>query len=68
MEKEKLEQIKEKIRTINPAITDELFDLLYEYIMCKYVVDFKENVNPTDFQNVINYMMNPLDFKKSERN
>ena len=35
MDEKKLEQIKEKIRTINPEITDELLDLLYEYIFSK---------------------------------
>lgn len=30
-----LEKIKEEIRTINPEITDELLDLLYEYIFTK---------------------------------
>ncbi len=28
----RLQQIKEKIHTINPAITDELLDLLCEYV------------------------------------
>lgn len=27
-----LEEIKEKIHTINPEITDELLELLYEYV------------------------------------
>lgn len=29
------EMVKEEIRTINPEITDELLDLLYEYIKLK---------------------------------
>lgn len=30
-----LQEVKEKIRTINPEITDELLDLLYEYVTIK---------------------------------
>ena len=30
-----LEEIKKEIRIINPNITDELLDLLYEYVFCK---------------------------------
>ena len=60
MEKQRLEQIKEKIRTINPEITDELLDLLYEYFACKPVVDFKENIEDSSLQSVLNYLMNPL--------
>lgn len=33
---DELEVIKEKIRTINPEITDELLDLLYEFFFEKY--------------------------------
>ncbi len=33
---ERLNEIKEKIRTINPEITDELLELLYEYIMMRF--------------------------------
>lgn len=29
---DRLQEIKEKIRTVNPAITDELLDLLCEYV------------------------------------
>jgi len=41
------ELIKEKIRTINPDITDELLELLYEYILSKfcYYALKKESVN-----------------------
>ncbi len=31
-----IEEIKEKIRTINPNITDELLELLYEFIMIRF--------------------------------
>ena len=33
---EELNIIKEKIRTINPNFTDELLDLLYEYVTKKF--------------------------------
>ncbi len=33
---QRLNEIKEKIRTINPEITDELLELLYEYIMMRF--------------------------------
>ena len=36
-----LEIIKEQIRTINPEITDELLDLLYEFISHKIVEQSK---------------------------
>ena len=42
MDEKKLEQIKEKIHTINPEITDELLDLLYEYIFSKYYNNIKK--------------------------
>lgn len=45
MDEKKLEQIKEKIRTINPEITDELLDLLYEYIFSKYYNNFTKEIN-----------------------
>ena len=44
MDEKKLEQIKEKIRTINPEITDELLDLLYEYIFSKYYNNIKKEI------------------------
>ena len=44
MDEKKLEQIKEKIHTINPEITDELLDLLYEYIFSKYYNDIKKEI------------------------
>lgn len=31
-----LEEIKKEIRIINPNITDELLNLLYEYVFAKY--------------------------------
>ena len=34
-----LNEIRERIRTINPTFTDELLDLLYEYMFVKYLND-----------------------------
>lgn len=55
-----LETIKEKIHTINPDITDELLDLLYEYIMQKHVICFEEKIKDKTLQNTLNYLVNPL--------
>lgn len=41
---DRLEQIKENIRTINPELTDEVLDLLYEYVMHKHTIGFKETL------------------------
>ena len=35
MNNEKINQVKENIRTINPLVTDELLDLLYEYFQLR---------------------------------
>lgn len=43
--KNKLDKIKENIRTINPEITDELLDLLYEYISEMNLVRLQESLN-----------------------
>ena len=43
--KNDLKQIKEKIRTINSEITDELLDLLYEYIFSKYYNNIMKEIN-----------------------
>lgn len=48
MDEKKLEQIKEKIRTINPEITDELLDLLYEYIFSKYYNNIMKERNQSN--------------------
>lgn len=37
-----LEKIKENIRSINPDITDELLDLLYEYFSKRISDEFKK--------------------------
>ena len=37
-----LEQLKENIRKINPEITDELLDLLYEYFSKKFANELRD--------------------------
>lgn len=51
------EEIKKEIHTINPDITDELLDLLYEY------VNIKQHENMLDFLN--NYSSCQKEIKKS---
>jgi hypothetical protein len=58
---DKIQEIKDKIRTINPNITDELLDLLYEYVITKYVCDTNIN-NINDLQTVIDCVANPLKY------
>lgn len=52
-----LKNVKAKIRTINPEITDELLDLLYEYIVNRYSETLEEHINQletnTKFRNVV---------------
>lgn len=62
---EELNIIKEKIRTINPEITDELLDLLYEFIVRKHVVDFKTYVTNESVSDVLQYVVNPLSFRNN---
>lgn len=50
------EEIKKEIHTINPDITDELLDLLYEY------VSIRQHENMLDFVN--NYNLYRKEFKK----
>lgn len=55
-----LNEITEKIHTINPDITTELLDLLYEYIMTKRIKNFEEKIdldNPTD---ILQFLIDPL--------
>lgn len=66
MNEEYIKELKEKIRTINPKITNELLDLLYEFIMCQHIINFTKNVDTNDIQNLLNYVMNPLGSKKCE--
>lgn len=51
-----LEEIKKEIHTINPDITDELLDLLYEY------VSIRQHENMLDFVN--NYSSCQKELKK----
>lgn len=51
-----LEEIKKEIHTINPDITDELLDLLYEY------VSIRQHENMLDFVN--NYSSYQKELKK----
>lgn len=62
---EELNIIKEKIRTINPNFTDELLDLLYEFIIRKHVVDFKTYANTEGVADILQYVVNPLGFRKN---
>lgn len=61
-----LDEIREEIHTINPEFSNELLDLLYEYIMTKHVTDFEAKVDTCDFRNVLNYLTNPFSYKDNE--
>lgn len=50
MDEKKLEQIKEKIRTINPDITNEVLDLLYEYICTRYTNELFDSLKDEKVQ------------------
>lgn len=62
-----LEEIKKEIHTINPDITDALLDLLYEYMFTKHLNGYKK-INTNDFQDTINYLLNPIKCVKDEQN
>ena len=49
----KLEQIKENIRTINPNFTDELLDLLYEYICTRQISGLYNSLKDDKVQKVM---------------
>jgi len=51
---ERLNEIKEKIRTINPEITDELLELLYEYFNICYFNKLTTELKNPEFQKRIN--------------
>lgn len=61
-----LNEIRERIRTINPMFTDELLDLLYEYMFVKYLNDYKEKIGTDDLQDIIDYVLNPINYVKDE--
>lgn len=50
---EKSNEIKEKIHTINPNITDELLGLLYEYFTAKYLFTITESLKDKMLQQKI---------------
>ena len=63
---ENINEIRERIRTINPMFTDELLDLLYEYMFVKYLNDYKEKIGTDDLQDIIDYVLNPINYVKDE--
>jgi len=55
---DRLEEIKNKIRTIDPRITDELLDLLCEYVNIKSYEDYIVQLdNNKDFKQLITDMV-----------
>lgn len=61
-----INEIKKEIRTINPMFSDELLDLLYEYIFTRYSNEFKEKIGTNDIKDVIDYVLDPIHYKKCE--
>ena len=62
----KTDKIREQIRTINPNITDELLDLLYEFILAKHTEDIANCLkNNPDIDSIFQYVLNPV---KREKN
>lgn len=51
---ERLNEIKQKIRTINPEITDKLLELLYEYFKVCYFDELITELKNPEFQKRIN--------------
>ena len=51
---QRINEIKEKIRTINPEITDELLELLYEYFKVCYFDELTTKLKNLEFQKRIN--------------
>lgn len=58
-----MNNITEKIHTINPAFSEELLDLLYEYIFTKYSNNLQKNTDSNDIQTLLNFIMSPLQAK-----
>lgn len=54
---EKIEEVKENIRTINPEITDELLELLYEYFKISYDIEAKENIVSIKDKNGVSWLL-----------
>lgn len=61
-----INEIKKEIRTINPMLSDELLDLLYEYIFTRYSNEFKEKIGTNDLKDVIGYVLDPIHYKECE--
>ena len=49
----KLDELKNKIHTVNPNITDELLDLLYEYITKRTYENMRDVKNNEIFQKYV---------------
>ena len=62
---DRLEEIKNKIRTINPDITDELLDLLYEFIIAKHTTDITKCLKNPDLESILQYVINPVNAKNN---
>lgn len=50
--------ITEKIQTVNPEISKDLLDLLFEYIVIRYTELLQKNVN-NDLQSLLNFLVDP---------
>ena len=60
---EKIEEVKENIRTINPEITDELLDLLYEYIsVCLHERSKSLTIQDCSYNNSLSYCKSPCSY------
>lgn len=59
-EKDRLDEIREKIRTTNLNITDELLDLLYEYITVRRAIHIEEESSGrSDLANLLTLLIDP---------
>lgn len=52
--------ISEKISAINPEITDELLDLLHEYLLINHVLDINKKADTDSIDDILHYIINPL--------
>ena len=58
-QKNNLTTIAEKIQTINPEISKDILDLLFEYILIRYTELLPKNVN-NDLQSLFNFLIDPV--------
>ncbi len=58
-QKNNLTTIAEKIQTINPEISKDILDLLFEYILIRYTELLPKNVN-NDLQSLLNFLIDPV--------